>query len=125
MRRIPTIAALLYAALAVVFAFTWDHSHLYEDESLGAELYWCAAFLIQPLAGFLLPRLWALGLPFVPLAVVLPWSEPNREYFGVTDAGMMFFGGFFAMILMAFGMACRLTIEAFHNPPEPARSTRA
>ena len=124
MRRIPTIAALVYATLAVVFAFTWDY--LDEDESLGAEVYWYTAFLIQPIAGFLLPRLWAFGLPFIPLAVALPWSEPNPEYFGITDAGVMFFGGFFAMILMSFGMACRLTIEAFRNPPEPAaRSTRA
>jgi hypothetical protein len=118
MRR-TTIAAA-YAILAVVFAFTWQRFD--ESESRAAEIYFSAAFLIQPVTGFLLPRLWTFGLPFIPLAAVLPWSEPDPEYFGITDAGVMFIGGFLAMILMSFGMACRLTIEAFRDPPEPART---
>jgi hypothetical protein len=119
------VAALVYATLAVVFAFTWDRMD--DDESLAAEVYWCAAILIQPLTGFLIPRLWAFALPFVALVVSLPISEPAEVVWPtpITDAGVKFLGGIFAMILMSFGMACRLTIEAFRDPPEPARSTRA
>ena len=110
-----TAIALTYAVLAVVFAFAWERFDS-GDGSLALELSFWAALLIQPVTGFLLPRLLALGLPFIPGIAVLPWSEPDPEFFGVTDAGVMFALGFFAMTLMAFGMACRLTIEAFRNP---------
>ena len=111
-----TAIALTYAVLAVVFAFAWERFDSVEEDSLALELYFWAAILIQPVTGFLLPRLWAFGLPFIPGIAVLPWSEPDQEFFGITDAGLMFAGGFFALLLMAFGMACRLTIEAFRNP---------
>jgi hypothetical protein len=111
---LTSATAAVYALLAVVFVFTYE-SHALDDEVLGWT-YVGTALLIQPLTGFLIPRLWAFALPFVALVVSLPFSEPDPEYLGITDAGVMFVGGVFAMTLMAFGMACRLTIDAFRNP---------
>ena len=110
--RIATAA--VYVGLAVVFVFTYESNAL-EDEVLGWA-YVIAAMLIQPITGFLIPRLWAFALPFVAFVVSLPFSEPDPELFGITDAGLMLVGGVIATPLMAFGMACRLTIEAFRNP---------
>jgi hypothetical protein len=119
------MTAALYALLAVMFVFTYESA--LDDEALGW-IYLGAALLIQPITGFLIPRLWAFALPFVAFAVALPISKPvEPDISPVTDAGVMLVGGVFAMILMSFGMACRLTIEAFRNPPEPnaGRSARA
>ena len=112
--RTQTIAALVYAALAIVFAFTYELFD--EDESWLGETYVAAAILIHPVVGVLVPRWWMLLLPFVALIVVLPFSEPDPEFFGITDAGFMFLGGFFAMILVAFGIACRLTADMLREP---------
>jgi hypothetical protein len=120
--NVRTVTAAAYALLAVVFVFTYENAAL-EDHPL-AWIYFDAAFYIQPLTGFLIPRLWAFALPFVAFVVSLPISQPidHTELSPITDAGVMLIGG---VIAMSFGMACRLTIEAFRNPPEPARSTRA
>lgn len=42
----------------------------------------------------------------------------------ITDAGLMLYKAVIAMILMSFGMACRLTIGAFRDPPEPVLPRR-
>lgn len=111
------VTALLYTVLAVVFVFT------YESRAFGNEvfawIYIIVAMLIQVVTGFLIPRLWAFALPFVALVVSLPISEPVEPGMRITDAGVMFIGGIAAMILMSLGMAIRLTIEGFRNPPEP------
>jgi hypothetical protein len=116
--NVRTVTAAVYALLAVVFVFTYESNAL-DDEALGWT-YLVAALLIQPLTGFLIPRLWAFALPFVAFIVSLPISKPlEPEISPITDAGVMLIGGLIAMILMSFGMACRLTIEAFRDPPEP------
>jgi hypothetical protein len=121
--NVRSVAATVYALLAVVFVFTYESNAL-DDEVLGWT-YVGVALLIQPLTGFLIPRLWAFGLPFVALVVSLPISKPvEPEISRITDAGVMFIGGVFAMILMSFGMACRLTIEAFRDPPETVVPSR-
>jgi hypothetical protein len=112
---LTSATAAVYALLAVIFVFTYE-TNAFDDHDVLAWIYVGTALLIQPLTGFLIPRLWAFALPFVAFVVSLPFSEPDPEYFGITDAGVMLAGGVFAMILMAFGMACRLTIEAFRNP---------
>jgi hypothetical protein len=112
--RTQAIAALAYAALAVVFAFTYELFD--EEESWLVEAYVAAAILIHPIVGALVPRWWMLLLPFIALVVVLPFSEPDPEFQGITDAGVMFLGGFFAMILVAFGIACRLTVDMLREP---------
>jgi len=112
--RTQTITALVYAALAIIFAFTYELFD--EDESWLVDTYVAAAILIHPIVGALVPRWWMLLLPFVGLVVVLPFSEPDPEFFGLTDAGFMFLGGFFAMILVAFGIACRLTADMLREP---------
>jgi hypothetical protein len=123
--NVRTATATVYALFAVVFVFTYDRSGVYSNEAFGWTYIW-AALLIQPLTGFLIPRLGAFALPFVAFVVSLPISQPiEPEVSPLTDAGVMLAGGVIAMILMSFGMACRLTIEAFRDPPEPARSTRA
>jgi hypothetical protein len=112
--RTQAIAALVYAALAIVFAFTYELFD--EDDSWLLDIYFAGALLIHPIVGFLVPRWWMLLLPFVALVVVLPFSEPDPEFFGITDAGVMFLGGFFAMILVAFGIGCRLTVDMLREP---------
>ena len=110
------MAALAYAFLSVVFVFTWDSAVLEDDELLG-NAYFTVAFSIHPVTGFLIPRPWALLLPWTALVVSLPISEPvDPEWFQITTAGVMFFGGLIAMILMLFGMACRLTLNALREP---------
>lgn len=111
------VTALLYAVLAVVFVFTYE-SRAFDNEVF-AWTYIIVAMLIQVVTGFLIPRLWAFALPFVALVVSLPISEPVEPGMRITDAGVMFIGGIAAMILMSLGMAIRLTIEGFRNPPEP------
>jgi hypothetical protein len=111
---LTTATAAVYALLAVVFVFTYESNAL--DDAILGWIYVGTVLLIQPLTGFLIPRLWAFALPFVAFVVSLPFSEPDPEYLGITDAGLMLVGGVFAMILMSFGMACRLTIDAFRNP---------
>jgi hypothetical protein len=120
------VTAVVYALLAVVFVFTYDSNAVGYNEAFGWT-YVVTALLIQPLTGFLIPRLWAFALPFVALVVSLPISKPvEPELSPITDAGVMFIGGVFAMILMSLGMASRLTIEAFRDPPATARRpTRA
>jgi hypothetical protein len=124
--NVRTVTAIVYALLAVVFVFTYDSNAVHANETF-AWIYFDAAFFIQPLTGFLIPRFWAFALPFVAFVASLPISQPidHSELSPITDAGVMLAGGVIAMILMSFGMACRLTIEAFRNPPDPARSTRA
>jgi hypothetical protein len=112
--RTRTIAALIYAGLAIVFAFTYELFD--EDESRLADVYFAGALLVHPIVGILVPRWWALLLPFAGLVVVLPFSEADPEFFGITDAGVMFLGGFFAMILIAFGIGCRLTADMLREP---------
>ena len=111
------VTALLYVVLAVVFVFTYE-SRAFDNEVF-AWTYIIVAMLIQVATGFLIPRLWAFALPFVALVVSLPISEPVEPGMRITDAGVMFIGGIAAMILMSLGMAMRLTIEGFRNPPEP------
>lgn len=111
------VNALLYMILAVVFVFTYE-SRAFDNEVF-AWTYIIVAMLIQVATGFLIPRLWAFALPFVALVVSLPISEPVEPGMRITDAGVMFIGGIAAMILMSLGMAMRLTIEGFRNPPEP------
>lgn len=111
------VTALLYVVLAVVFVFTYE-SRAFDNEVF-AWTYIVGAMLIQVVTGFLIPRLWAFALPFVALVVSLPISEPVEPGMRITDAGVMFIGGIAAMILMSLGMAMRLTIEGFRNPPEP------
>lgn len=111
------VTALLYVVLAVVFVFTYE-SRAFDNEVF-AWTYIIVAMLIQVATGFLIPRLWAFALPFVALVVSLPISEPVEPGMRITDAGVMFIGGIAAMILMSLGMAIRLTIEGFRNPPEP------
>ena len=121
--NVRAVTAAVYACLAVVFVFTYESKAL-DDEALGWT-YFVAALLIQPLTGFLIPRLWAFALPFVAFVVSLPISKPvEPEISPITDAGVMLYGGVIAMILMSFGMACRLTLEAFRNPPEPVLPRR-
>jgi hypothetical protein len=115
--NLPTATAAVYALLAVVFVFTYDTA--LDDDTFGWT-YFVIALLIQPVTGFLIPRLWAFALPFVAFIVSLPISERVEPGWPITDAGLVLIGGVFAMILMSFGMACRLTIEAFRNPPEAA-----
>jgi hypothetical protein len=121
LRRVPTVAALLYAFLSVIFVLTWDAA-LLEEDILFADAYWAVALLIHPVAGFLIPRLWALLLPWTALAVSLPFSEPVGEEFAepgldsITTAGVMFFGGVYGTIVLAFGIACRLTFDALREP---------
>jgi hypothetical protein len=115
---VQRVTAVVYALLAVVFVFIYKNTAL-DDEALGWT-YFGVGMLIQPLTGFLVPRLWAFALPFVSFVVSLPISKPiEPEISPLTDAGVMLIGGVIAMILMSFGMACRLTIEAFRDPPEP------
>lgn len=111
------VTALLYVVLAVVFVFTYE-SRAFDNEVF-AWTYIVGAMLIQVVTGFLIPRLWAFALPFVALVVSLPISEPVEPGMRITDAGVMFIGGIAATILMSLGMAMRLTIEGFRNPPEP------
>lgn len=111
------VTALLYVVLAVVFVFTYE-SRAFDNEVFGWT-YIVGAMLIQVVTGFLIPRLWAFALPFVALVVSLPISEPVEPGMRITDAGVMFIGGIAATILMSLGMAMRLTIEGFRNPPEP------
>ena len=111
------VTALLYVVLAVVFVFTYE-SRAFDNEVF-AWTYIIGAMLIQVVTGFLIPRLWAFALPFVALVVSLPISEPVEPGMRITDAGVMFIGGIAATILMSLGMAMRLTIEGFRNPPEP------
>ena len=111
------VTALLYMILAVVFVFTYE-SRAFDNEVF-AWTYIIVAMLIQVATGFLIPRLWAFALPFVALVVSLPISEPVEPGMRITDAGVMFIGGIAATILMSLGMAMRLTIEGFRNPPEP------
>lgn len=111
------VTALLYTVLAVVFVFNYE-SRAFDNEVF-AWIYIIVAMLIQVVTGFLIPRLWAFALPFVALVVSLPISEPVEPGMRITDAGVMFIGGIAAMILMSLGMAIRLTIEGFRNPPEP------
>lgn len=111
------VTALLYVVLAVVFVFTYEGRAF--DNEVFAWTYIVGAMLIQVVTGFLIPRLWAFALPFVALVVSLPISEPVEPGMRITDAGVMFIGGIAAMILMSLGMAMRLTIEGFRNPPEP------
>ena len=111
------VTALLYMILAVVFVFTYE-SRAFDNEVF-AWTYIVGAMLIQVVTGFLIPRLWAFALPFVALVVSLPISEPVEPGMRITDAGVMFIGGIAATILMSLGMAMRLTIEGFRNPPEP------
>jgi hypothetical protein len=121
LRRVPTVAALLYALLSVIFVLTWDAA-LLEEDILLADAYWAVAFCIHPVGGFLIPRLWALLLPWTALAVSLPISEPVEQGFvepgmlQITTAGVMFLGGVVAVILMSFGIACRLTFDALREP---------
>jgi hypothetical protein len=116
--NVRTVTAAVYALLAAVFVFTYDSAAL-DDEALGWT-YVGVALLIQPVTGFLIPRLWAFALPFVAFVVSLPISKPvEPEISRITDAGLMLIGGVIAMILMSLGMTCRLTIEAFRDPPEP------
>jgi hypothetical protein len=125
--NVRAVTAVVYALLAVVFVFTYDSNAVGYNEAFGWT-YVVAALLIQPLTGFLIPRLWAFALPFVALVVSLPISKPvEPEISRITDAGVMLIGGVIAMILMSFGMACRLTIEAFRDPPAMTarRPTRA
>jgi hypothetical protein len=101
----------------MLFVVIWEtEPALLEDETAADPLIFAGLFLSHPIAGFLIPRLWAFALPFVALVVSLPFSEPDPELMGVTDAGAMFIGGVAALILMAFGMACRLTLDAFREP---------
>jgi hypothetical protein len=114
------VTAFLYAVLAVVFVFTYE-SRALDDEAF-AWAYIGTAMAIQVVTGFLIPRLWAFALPFVAFVVSLPVSKPVEPGTRLTDAGVMLVGSVAAMSLMSLGMVCRLTIEAFHNPPEaPAR----
>jgi hypothetical protein len=115
--NVQRAAAFFYVVLAVVFVFTYE-SRALDDEVVGWT-YVGVAMLIQPVTGFLIPRVWAFALPFVPLVVSLPFSEPVAAGTPITDAGIMFIGGLAAMILMSLGMTIRLTIDAFRNPPEP------
>jgi hypothetical protein len=116
-RRVRTAAAIGYAALAVLFVILWEtEPALLEGETSLDPLFGAALLLVHPIAGFLIPRLWAFALPFVALLVSLPFSEPDPELMGVTDSGAMLIGGVAAMILMAFGMSCRLTLDAFREP---------
>ena len=127
LRRVSTVAALVYALLSVVFVLTWDAAALEEDILL-ADAYWAVAFWIHPVAGFLIPRLWALLLPWTALAVSLPISEPvghelveselllEPGMLQITTAGVMFFGGVYGTIVLAFGIACRLTFDALREP---------
>lgn len=117
------VTALLYVVLAVVFVFTYE-SRAFDNEVF-AWTYIVGAMLIQVVTGFLIPRLWAFALPFVALVVSLPISEPVEPGMRITDAGVMFIGGIAAMILMSLGMAIRLTIEGFRNPPEPSMRSHA
>jgi hypothetical protein len=120
--KVRAVAALLYALLSGVFVLTWDAAVLEEDILL-ADAYWAVAFCIHPVVGVLIPRLWALLLPWTALAVSLPISEPvEQEGFveagmlQITTAGVMFLGGVVAVILMSFGIACRLTFDALREP---------
>ena len=116
--NVRAVTAVVYALLAVVFVFTYDSNAVGYNEAFGWT-YVSAALLLQPLTGFLIPRLWAFALPFVAFVVSLPISKPvEPEISRITDAGVMLIGGIIAMILMSFGMACRLTIEAFRDPAE-------
>ena len=113
---VPTIFSLLYAVLSVVFVFTWDSAVL-EDDALLGSIYFTVALLIHPLTGFLVPRLWALLLPFVAFVVSLPVNETvEPDWFRITTSGVMLIGGVIATILMSFGMACRLTLDALREP---------
>jgi hypothetical protein len=120
--NVQVVTALGYAVLAVVFVFTHE-SRAFESDVF-AWTYIVVAMLIQIVTGFLIPRLWAYALPFVALVVALPIAEPVEPGMRITDAGVMFIGGVVAMILMSLGMAIRLTIDGFRNPPEPP-STRS
>ena len=122
--NVRAVTAVVYALLAVVFVFTYDSNAVGYNEAFGWT-YVVAALLIQPLTGFLIPRLWAFALPFVAFVVSLPISKPvEPEISRITDAGVMLIGGVIAMILMSFGMACRLTIEAFRDPPATTAAGR-
>jgi hypothetical protein len=66
--------------------------------------------------GFLVKRWRALFLPYLAVPLAMPFAEPDHEFFGITDAGVMLLGAFFAMLLVAFGIACRLTLDAFREP---------
>jgi hypothetical protein len=115
--RLRATAAVAYAALAIAFVVLWEtEPAVLEGEGAYSEVLLAGLLLVHPVAGFLIPRLWALGLPFVALVVSLPISKPDPELMGITDAGAMFLGGFFAMILVSFGIACRLTLDAFREP---------
>lgn len=111
-----TIAAFVYVVLSVVFVFTWDSAVLEEDALLGG-VYFTVALVIHPVTGFLVPRLWALLLPFVAFVVSLPFNATvEPDWFRITTSGVMLIGGVIAMILMSFGMACRLTLDALREP---------
>lgn len=112
--RIHAILGGAYALLGIGFAVAYDAS--VDAPELLLEIVVWAAVVIHPVFGFLVPRWWALLLPFAGLLAILPFSEPDEELFGITDAGLMFLGGFFAMLLVAFGIAGRLTVDAFREP---------
>lgn len=113
-RSAQATAAFVYVALSIAFVFTYERFD--DDDSRLADAYFTTALLVQPVLGFLAPRWWALLLPYVALAAVLPFSKPDPEFFGVTDAGLMFGAGFFGMVLVAFGAGCRLTLDMLREP---------
>jgi hypothetical protein len=78
--NVERATAFLYAVLAVVFVFTYESSAL-DDEILGWT-YLAVAVLVQPVTGFLIPRLWAFAL-----GVSLPISEPVEPGHGITVRG--------------------------------------
>jgi hypothetical protein len=90
--NVRSVTAAVYALLAVIFVFTYESAAVDNNEAFGLT-YVGVALLVQPITGFLIPRLWAFALPFVAFVVSLPISKPvNPEISRITDAGVMFIG---------------------------------
>ena len=104
------------AALVVAFVIGWFAEIAIPEYTWQEDVFVAVLLLSHPVMGFLVKRWWALFLPYIAVPLAMPFAEPDPELFGITDAGVMLLGAFFVMLLVAFGISCRLTLDAFREP---------
>jgi hypothetical protein len=109
-------ATAAYTALIVAFVIAWFAEVDIPEYTWQEDVFFVALVLCHPITGFLVKRWWALLLPYLAVPLAMPFAEPDPELFGMTDAGVMLLGAFSAMILVAFGIAVRLTVDTFREP---------
>ncbi len=112
--RVERAAAIVYACLAVAYGVVAVSENVRIGEDVGRVLF-IGVIVLQPIAGFLIPRFWALGLPFIAPVVALAFSEPDPGG-GRLGILLMFMASFVGMVLLAFGIGCRLTLDMLREP---------